>query len=122
MCYSLDELRDVVGSAADEYNSSASADAQIRRVSLFGNYAKGMANDESDVDLLVSFSSSVVSLLAFARVLEAMEAHLSVSVDLVQDPLPDDALLDVGERVPLYEATRQVRDGRVVREDCLSWA
>lgn len=104
MCYTLREIRDAVSSVVLEYNSAAPDDARIRSVSLFGSYARGAADDDSDVDLLVSFSSSAVSLFTLARVLEAMEGHLSVSVDLVQEPLPEDALLDVGERVLLYEA------------------
>ena len=102
--YTLDEIRDAVSSVAVEYNSTAPDDARIRSVSLFGSYAKGAADDDSDVDLLVSFSSLVVSLFTLARVLEAMESRLSVPVDLVQEPLPEEALFDVGERVSLYEA------------------
>lgn len=104
MCYTLREIRDAVSSVVLEYNFAAPDDARIRSVSLFGSYARGAADDDSDVDLLVSFSSSAVSLFTLARVLEAMEGHLSVSVDLVQEPLPEDALLDVGERVLLYKA------------------
>ena len=104
MCYALDEIRDAVSSVAVEYNLAAPADARIRSVSLFGSYAKGAADEDSNVDLLVSFSSSVVSLFTLAWVLEATESRLSVPVDLVQEPLPEDALLDVGERVLLYEA------------------
>ena len=103
MCYTFDEIRDAVSCVAVKYNSTAPDDARIRSVSLFGSYAKGAADDNSDVDLLVSFSSSAVSLFTLARVLEAMESRLSVSVDLVQEPLPEDALLDVGEQVLLYE-------------------
>ena len=88
MCYTLEEIRDAVGSVAMEYNSSAPSDARIRSVSLFGSYAKGTADDDSDVDLLVSFSSSTVRLFTFARVLEAMEVRLNVTVVLVQDTLP----------------------------------
>lgn len=104
MCYTLDETRDAVSSVVLEYNSAAPDDARICSVSLFGSYAKGAADDDSDVDLLVSFSSSGVSLFTLARVLEAMESRLNVSVDLVQEPLPEDAFLDVGEKVSLYEA------------------
>lgn len=58
----------------------------------------------SDVDLLVSFSSPVVSLFTLARALEALEQALSVPVDLVQEPMPDGSLLEIDGRVPLYEA------------------
>ena len=104
MRYTLDEVRDRVVAAAEAYNSDAPAEARIKCVTLFGSYAENAADDDSDVDLLVTFSSSVVSLLTLARVLEVMEHGLGLSVDVVQDPLPDDALLEIRRRVPLYEA------------------
>mgnify|MGYP002578429944 FL=1 len=104
MCYTLDEVRARVSAAAEGYNSAATDDERLERVSLFGSYAGGTADDDSDVDLLVTFQSPVVSLLTLARVLEAMERALDLSVDLVQDPLPDDALLEIRRKVSLYEA------------------
>lgn len=104
MCYSIEEIRQAVGRAIKAYNARATVDAQIRQVSLFGSYADGCADDDSDVDLLVSFSSPIVSFFTLGRALEAMEEHLDVPVDLVQDPLPHDALLDIKKKVPLYEA------------------
>lgn len=104
MCYTLEEVRARVSAAAEGYNSVAADDERLERVSLFGSYADGTAGDDSDVDLLVAFRSPVVSLLTLARVLETMERALGVSVDLVQDPLPDDALLEIHGQVPLYEA------------------
>lgn len=104
MCYTIDEIRDAVDAAVRSYNAKATQDAQIQEVALFGSYADGTARDDSDVDLLVSFSSPVVSFFTLARALEAMEQCLDVSVDLVQDPLPEDALLTIRKRVPLYEA------------------
>ena len=66
MCYTLDEIRDAESSVVLEYNSAAPDDARIRSVSLFGSYAKGVADDGSDVDLFVSFSSSAMSLFTLA--------------------------------------------------------
>lgn len=104
MCYTLDEIRVLAGKAAQSYNAAAPANARIQTVTLFGSYANGTQDDASDVDLLVGFSSSVVSFFTLARALEAMESAFDVPVDLVQDPLPHDALLDIREKVPLYEA------------------
>ena len=104
MCYTLDEIRALADKAARGYNATAPEDARIQTVTLFGSYADGTQDDTSDVDLLVEFSSSVVSFFTLARALEAMESAFDVPVDLVQDPLPHDALLDIGEKVPLYEA------------------
>lgn len=104
MCYSVDEIKRAVTLGAENYNADAAQDARIRSVALFGSYAQGSADDDSDVDLLVSFASPVVSFFTLARALECMEGQLGVSVDMVQDPLPADALLEIGERIPLYEA------------------
>lgn len=94
----------MVHAAASDYNASAPVDARICCSALFGSYVRGEADDWSDVDPLVSFSSPVVSIFTLARALEAMEGFLSVPVDVVQDPLPDNALLEIGERAQLYEA------------------
>lgn len=104
MAYATEEIRRRVCAAADEYNAHAPADARIAGVSLFGSYADGRQHEGSDIDLLVKFSSAVVSLFSLAKVLEAMESRFSVPVDVVQDPLPKDALLEITSKVPLYEA------------------
>lgn len=101
--YTIDELKSRVSQAACSYNAAVDSDTRIARISLFGSYADGRANQDSDVDLLVSFQSSIVSLFTLAKVLSAMEAVLDVPVDIVQDPLPDDALLAIERKVPLYE-------------------
>lgn len=104
MCYTLEEVRELVNSAVAEYNSSAAPGCEILRVTLFGSYADGTQDDESDVDLLVTFKDHVVSFFTLARALESMEKSLAIPVDLVQEPLPEDALLVMNRTVPLYEA------------------
>lgn len=104
MCYTTSEVKQRVLDAVAAYNAQAPSDARIARVSLFGSYASGEQNDDSDVDLLVRFSSPVVSLFTLARVMEVMEQALNLPVDVVQDPLPKDALLEIHAEVPLYEA------------------
>ena len=101
--YTIDELKARVSEAAEAYNEDAPSGMRIERISLFGSYAAERANDDSDVDLLVTFRSTIVSLITLAKVLSAMEEALEVSVDLVQDPLPEDSLLVIERKVPLYE-------------------
>ena len=100
---SLDELKSRVSRTADTYNENANADAQITRIELFGSYANGLACEASDVDLLVSFRSAVVSLFTLAKVLSTMEESLGVSVDVVQELLPEGSLLVIERKIPLYE-------------------
>ena len=104
MSFSLEEIGRRVGRAAVEYNSQAAPDERIVRVSVFGSYAEGAQGEGSDVDLLVAFSSPVVGLFSLARVLDAMEEHVGLPVDVVQDPLPEDALLTISSKVLVYEA------------------
>ncbi len=101
--YTLDELKERVPCAVREYNAHALQGARIERASLFGSYANGCARHDSDVDLLVSFDAPVVSLFTLAAVLTSLEASLGVSVDIVQDPVPQGSLLQFEVVIPLYE-------------------
>lgn len=56
----------------------------IRRVSLFGSYAKETARDESDVDLLIEFfPGSKMSFFTFFDIRENIENHIQKKVDLL---------------------------------------
>jgi uncharacterized protein len=55
----------------------------IKRASLFGSYARQEARAESDIDILVEFSSSV-SLIQFVTIQLELEDTLGKKVDLVE--------------------------------------
>lgn len=55
----------------------------IKRASLFGSYARQEAQAESDIDILVEFSSSV-SLIQFVTIQLELEDNLGKKVDLVE--------------------------------------
>lgn len=76
----------------------------ITSVLLFGSYAEGRNTDESDVDLLVEFTQSAVSLLMLASVKNRMEELLGVEVDIIHAPVPEGAIINPGKVVPLYAA------------------
>lgn len=101
--FTIEQIKGEVCDAVRDYNSEASTPNRISQVSLFGSYADGRADSHSDVDLLIRFQSPVVSLFTLARVLELLERALGVSVDVVQDPLPEGSLLRITKVVPLYE-------------------
>ena len=100
----VEEIRGDVARGVAKYNSLARHDRRIVRVELFGSYADGRQTDASDIDLLVEFADEHVSLFNLAAALEALEQATGMPVDLVQAPLPDDALIEVGRTVPLYDA------------------
>lgn len=61
-------------------------DKPVKRVYLFGSYARGEATEESDVDLLVEYDDSkkVVSLFETFRYKLGLEDILNSSVELVE--------------------------------------
>ena len=79
------------------------ADYPVERIELFGSYAQNRATDNSDVDLLVEFTSLAVSLLTLSSLRRNLEYRLGVSVYLVHLRLHEGSFLDVGETVMLYE-------------------
>lgn len=102
--YTIDEIRRAVNQAVASYNQSAPKGKEIIRVELFGSYADGRQNQDSDVDFLVEFASPIVGLFSIVGALESLEQQFSCSVDMVPLPLPEDSILDIGRTVPLYEA------------------
>ena len=74
-----------------------------RRVSYFGSYAEGTATEKSDLDILVEFDTSGISLLTLIDFKNQLEQKLGIPVDVIHAPLPDDAMIEVGEVVPVYE-------------------
>ena len=82
----------------------ASKKYPLRKVELFGSYADGRNTPQSDVDLLVEFVQSRISLLTLSALKFRMEELLGTDVDIIHGPLPEDSLLEVDRRIPLYGA------------------
>lgn len=55
----------------------------IKRLYLFGSYARGEAREDSDIDLLIE-GNNTHGLISFVAIQEAMEERLKKSVDLVE--------------------------------------
>ena len=62
-------------------------DKPVKRVYLFGSYARGEADENSDVDLLVELDDSrkKVSLFDFIRLQLGLEGILKKNVELVEE-------------------------------------
>ena len=93
---SVQQIMDGVDVASREY--------PLKKVELFGSYANGKNTPQSDVDLLVEFSQPRVSLLTISALKFRMEELLGTDVDIVHGPLPEDSMLEVDRRIPLYGA------------------
>ena len=75
----------------------------VRKVDLFGSYADGTASDDSDIDLLVEFSTASVSLLLLSQLKYELEEDLGKSVDVIHGPLSKEAMIQPSKVVSLYE-------------------
>lgn len=58
----------------------------IEFCALFGSFARGEANDESDIDLLVKFSKPI-GLFDFVGVEQEFESALGRKIDLATDKM-----------------------------------
>ena len=96
MTLSLDTISEGVKKISNEY--------PIKKVTLFGSYADGSFTDESDVDLLVEFHTQAVSLFMLSGVKIGLEGILDKPVDVLHAPLPEDAMIEIGKVLTVYES------------------
>ncbi|MGN0507070.1 MAG: nucleotidyltransferase family protein [Lachnospiraceae bacterium] len=96
MCYTIEEIRNKVTPIAKAYG--------IRRMSLFGSYARGEANDDSDVDIYIE-KGKLKSLLQYFSFIDELEKELECHVDVVTTGISDVTFLKhiTEEGVLLYE-------------------
>lgn len=95
MC-SLEQIHDAVQQAARLY--------PLKRVELFGSYADGSARENSDVDLLVEFSETPISLFKICGLQETLSELLDREVDVVEAPLRSGSELRIERKVCVYGA------------------
>ena len=77
----------------------------LTKVSYFGSYAEGRATEESDLDVLVEFTTDSISLLKIIALKHNLEDELNIKVDVLHAPLPEKAQkrLKIRKTVPVYE-------------------
>ena len=92
----LEMIQNAVHQAVTEY--------PVKRVELFGSYANGTADAESDVDFLVEFDENPTSLVQICGLRETLSELLHMDVDIVKLPRkPDDGMV-IERTVPMYGA------------------
>ena len=84
--YSIDELRNIVSPIAQAHG--------VESVFLFGSYAKGSADSDSDVDLKID-KGALRSLFQLCGFRLAVEDALKLPVDLVPSDSSDKSFLDM---------------------------
>jgi len=81
--YEINELRRLIAPIAQAFG--------VRRLALFGSYARGIATPASDVDLRIVDRGTLRGLFRLAAFQTALEEKLKLNVDVV----PTDSLSEV---------------------------
>ena len=74
----------------------------LKRVSYFGSYADGRQKEVSDLDLLLEFQDSAVSLFMLSAIKSDLEDLLRIPVDVIHAPVTKDSLIKIGKEVRVY--------------------
>lgn len=91
----IDRIKTAVSKLADYY--------PIKKVSLFGSYAEGTADETSDVDLLVEFHTPNVSLFTLLDIKNVMEEELQKEGDIIHAPVVNESLIKLNKVIQIYE-------------------
>ena len=72
--YTIDDIRRIIKPLAEKYG--------VAQIYLFGSYARGDANESSDIDLLV-YKGNIKGLFALCGFYTDLETVFSVKIDLL---------------------------------------
>lgn len=84
--------------------TTAANEFPIKKILLFGSYAENAQTEQSDVDFLVEFKDSAVSLLMLSALKNRMQELLNAEVDIIRIPLAKNSLIEPGKVVEVYAA------------------
>ena len=90
----LEMIQQAVHQAVGEY--------PVKCIELFGSYANGTADEDSDVDFLVEFADNPTSLVQICGLRETLSELLNLDVDIVKLPLKPDNELIIDRTVHMY--------------------
>ena len=65
----------------------------VEKAYIFGSYARGDYNENSDIDIIIS-SKNIRSLLIIGAILEALKLVLQKEVDLIEEECFEDQEMD----------------------------
>ena len=109
----LDMIQQAVHQAVAEY--------PVKLVELFGSYANGTADADSDVDFLVEFAENPTSLVQICGLRETLSELLHLDVDIVKLPRRPDDGMTIERTVPMYGARYEIIDfddvQKTIRDD-----
>jgi predicted nucleotidyltransferase len=78
MVYTIDEIKERIRPVAEKYNLPA--------VYLFGSYARGEADEKSDIDIMVNLDGTAVrGLFDYAGVYLDITDHFDKEIDMIEE-------------------------------------
>lgn len=82
------------------------ANEPVNKAWLFGSYARGQENADSDIDLLVEMAPNNLTIIGFLKIQTRLEKATKKSVDLIEnDCLEEFARSSADkEKILIYEA------------------
>ena len=92
----IEDIKKVVAEIAPKY--------QITKATLFGSRARGNFRPDSDVDLIVEFTTKAVSLFTLSGLMLDLEEIFGVKVDVIHGPKKDSWLIEIDKEVEIYAA------------------
>ena len=110
--YTIDDIRRKVTPIAKRY--------VVKRLSLFGSYARGEADSESDVDFLID-RGQIRGMINYFSFVFALEDELKCHVDVVMDGSSDKEFLAgiKNDEVLLYAEEEGYKSYRTPENDWL---
>ena len=96
MNYSIQEISEIVVPIAQSYG--------VSKMGLFGSYARGEANENSDIDIFIE-KGNLRSLIQYFSLVSELEDKLGCHVDVVTTNIEDKEFIEIimKEGVLLYE-------------------
>jgi len=88
--YTIDEIRDAIYPIGREFG--------IKRMSLFGSYARGEATDNSDIDFHLIDTGGTWGYFKLCGLRQALETRLGTSVDVLTTGAIDKEVLETVKR------------------------
>lgn len=95
MLKTIDDIKVAIEATAKEFS--------IKNVVLFGSLANGTYNTNSDIDLIIEFSSPV-TLITIGLLKERLEELLKTNVDIIHGPIRDSDMLEIDREIEIYAA------------------
>ncbi|MDR0903830.1 MAG: nucleotidyltransferase domain-containing protein [Ruminococcus sp.] len=83
MVYTIDEIKERIRPVAEKYNLPA--------VYLFGSYARGEADEKSDIDLMIDRTGTdVAGVFRLGGVYDDFDTRFEKSIDMITSDVLDD--------------------------------